>query len=413
MTLHRPALAVDVPAGMEDFFSAAEEKVARYFDERELVPSDGTLRLGGNRHVLLRGDTLAFEFSQTIHAIYGDSPQADEIFLAIMFDVAHAAGASDARKFHDVMQLSDPIEKLSVGPVYFAYTGFARVVIHPHSNPVPTDDFVLYYRHLNSFEAESWKDHARTKAPESPVCVVSAGYSSGWCSESFGRPLIAVEFACEALGDAGCEFVMAPPHRIVDHVPPMTAQSRQRLHIPRFFGRQEQNRQLRRLAYQDVLTGLANRTMFVELAEQMIRLAERQGTTLGLLYLDLDGFKSINDRHGHAAGDAVLSVVARRIVDSVRESDIACRQGGDEFLVLLSGPGSADNLLAIARKLIATIGRPIAHEGHSLAVGVSVGAIFVANRFDRLDRLLAAADAAMYEAKRSGSNEVRLGRVGP
>ncbi|MDR2186541.1 MAG: diguanylate cyclase [Azonexus sp.] len=391
---------------MKELFRAAQQKVERYFSDHQSLSAKGVLRLGGNRHLLLRADVLSFEFLQTIRSIYGDTPQTLEIFLSMMFDVAHAAGASDARKFHEMMNLTDPMEKLSVGPIYFAYTGFGRVVVHERSRPVPTDDFVLFYRHDNSFEGESWR--SRGMPPESPVCIVNAGYSSGWCSESFGMPLIAVEYACTAIGDAGCEFVMAPPHRIEAHLSACAVAGRRSLYIPKFFGRQEYEERLRRLAYQDVVTGLTNRATFKELTEHTMRIAQRQDTALGLLFLDLDGFKAVNDQHGHAAGDRVLNAVAARMLERLRQSDIACRLGGDEFAVLLSEPGDAATTEQIAATLIEAINEPVEYNGMALHVGVSVGAVFCPRVELPFDTLIAHADAAMYQAKRQGKNRVCL-----
>ncbi|MDR2877271.1 MAG: diguanylate cyclase [Chromatiales bacterium] len=402
----REPLAVTVPSQMEEIFRVAQQKVDRYFSDHQASSENGVLRLGGNRHILLRADVLAFEFSQTIRSVYGDSPQTNEIFLSMMFDLAHAAGVADARKFNETMHLTDPIDKLSVGPVYFAYTGFARVVIHEHSRPVANDDFVLFYRHENSFEDETWR--SRDTLPESPVCIVSAGYSSGWCSESFNVPLIAVEYECGAMGNAGCEFVMAPPHRIEAYLSACAGKRHWPLYLPKFFGRQEHEERLRRLAYHDYLTGLTNRTMFMELAEHTMRIARRQNAALGLLFLDLDGFKAVNDQYGHAAGDKVLSTVGTRILERLRHSDIACRMGGDEFAVLLSEPGSTARLEQIARELIEAINEPVEYNGISLHVGASVGAAFCPRTELTFATLLERADSAMYEAKREGKNRVRL-----
>jgi len=209
-------LSVDVPDQMRELFAIAQQKVDKYFSMCEEDHLSGCLKLGNNRHVMLRGDALAYGFFQAIYDIYGNTKYSNEVGLSLMFDLAHAAGTVDAKKFHQIMHLSDSLEKLSVGPIYYAYTGFARVVIHANSNPVNNDDFVLYYRHENSFECESWLSN--NGEADVPTCIVSAGYSSGWCSESFGLPLVAVEYQCMSINDKACEFVMAPPHRIDDYL---------------------------------------------------------------------------------------------------------------------------------------------------------------------------------------------------
>lgn len=405
-------LSVDVPDHMREQFIIAQQKVDKYFSMREENRLAGYLKLGNARHVLLRGDALAYEFFQTIYDIYGHSKHANEVGLSLMFDITHSAGMGDAKKFHQIMQLNDPLEKLSVGPIYFAYTGLARVVIHANSNPVDNDDFVLYYRHENSFECESWSSN--NSKTDMPCCVASAGYSSGWCSESFGLPLIAVEYQCMSANDKACEFVMAPPHRINDYLAKIIAPNyHYRLYIPRFFGRKKHEEKLQLLAYHDILTGLTNRTMFQKLAEQTLKLAARQKTAcVGFLYMDLDGFKTINDRYSHQAGDAVLREVADRLVQQTRNSDIICRYGGDEFVVLLYDPKSESDLLAISKKIIAEINKPITYQNQQLQVGISIGALFwKRGQSGNLEKLLTVADQAMYQAKQAGKNEVRFGKL--
>jgi diguanylate cyclase (GGDEF)-like protein len=201
---------------------------------------------------------------------------------------------------------------------------------------------------------------------------------------------------------------MAPPHRIEAYLSAAAGKRHWPLYIPKFFGRQEHEERLRRLAYHDSLTGLANRVMFTELAEHTMRIARRRNAALGLLFLDLDGFKTVNDQYGHAAGDKVLSTVGTRMLERIRHSDIACRMGGDEFAVLLSEPDGATYLEQIARELIETINEPVQHNGISLQVGASVGGAFCPRAELPFNTMVERADSAMYEAKREGKNRVRL-----
>ncbi len=157
---------------------------------------------------------------------------------------------------------------------------------------------ILFYRHENSFEAESWIESGNVA--EKPVCILNTGYASGWCSEAFGIPLVAVEYACKALGDEGCDFIMAPPHRINEYVARIP-DIKHSLYVPNFFGRKEHDKRMQALAYRDSLTNLSNRAFFMEMSQKMLSFAERQGNVAGLLYFDLDGFKAVNDRFGHAA----------------------------------------------------------------------------------------------------------------
>ncbi len=135
---------------------------------------------------------------------------------AALFDMAFAIGRSDARAFCRKLDVSDPIARLSSGPIHFAHTGWAFVDISPDSNAVPNDDYFLAYDHPQSFEADSWL--ARGETTSFCTCFMNAGYSSGWCSESFNLDLAAREILCRARGDDVCRFVMAPRHRLEQQV---------------------------------------------------------------------------------------------------------------------------------------------------------------------------------------------------
>lgn len=154
-------------------------------------------------------------------------------------------------------------------------------------------------------------------------------------------------------------------------------------------------------AVRDPLTGVANRTLLEERLRGALARDGRTGGTTGLLFLDLDGFKGVNDRHGHGAGDDVLRTVADRLVGSVRPSDTVARIGGDEFVVLAEGTAEPD-LRLLADRLAGAVTAPIALRGLDLNVGVSVGlAVSHAGETDPTS-LLASADGAMYTAKRDG-----------
>jgi signal transduction histidine kinase len=118
----------------------------------------------------------------------------------------------DARNFHQKMGVQDPIEKLSAGPIHFAHTGWAFVDISAESRPTPDENYYLIYDHPFSFEADAWEKSG--KKSSFCVCAMNAGYSSGWCEESFGLPLVASEIMCRARGDSTCRFIMAHPSKI-------------------------------------------------------------------------------------------------------------------------------------------------------------------------------------------------------
>lgn len=154
-------------------------------------------------------------------------------------------------------------------------------------------------------------------------------------------------------------------------------------------------------AVRDPLTGLVNRTLVEERLRGTLSRDARTGGTTGLLFLDLDGFKSVNDQHGHAVGDAVLKAIAGRLTSCVRPSDTVARLGGDEFVVLLEGP-TPEGLDALVDRLRTAVAAPVRVASLTLQVGVSVGVALSTGGEADAAGLLARADSAMYDAKRRG-----------
>jgi diguanylate cyclase (GGDEF)-like protein/PAS domain S-box-containing protein len=163
----------------------------------------------------------------------------------------------------------------------------------------------------------------------------------------------------------------------------------------------EAEQQLRQLALYDPLTGLANRAFFHERLRHAIKLRHDEGRATGLLYIDLDDFKGINDRWGHDLGDDVLHEIGRRIERSVRPGDTAARLGGDEFAVVLTEPVTPEDAVGVAERLLAEIGRPLDSGSGPLYTNASIGIAFG----DDDEALLREADIAMYRAK--GHPEIR------
>ncbi len=166
---------------------------------------------------------------------------------------------------------------------------------------------------------------------------------------------------------------------------------------------------LREEATHDPLTGLANRRLFYDRLQQAIRHAHRYGSKLGILYVDLDHFKEINDRHGHHVGDAVLTEVAKRLTACVRDSDTVARLGGDEFVVLLEGVQGREDHFAVASKIGQTLNAGTSFYGLDVDIAASIGhAIYPDDGIDE-DVLMRTADAAMYRVKTGrGSERQRL-----
>ncbi len=205
---------VGVPPDFKKIFLRSQELVEKYFRKKRENPSTGTIEIVGQRYILIRAASLSAEFFDVIKKLYSDKSEKEALALTrdLLFDIAHAIGVADAKNFHAKMNLKTPLEKLSVGPVHFAYSGWGVVRILPESNPVPNEDYLLIYDHPHSFEAQVWQ--AIGKKAKFPVCVMNAGYSSGWCEESFGLPLVATEILCQARGADHCRFIMGHPDRI-------------------------------------------------------------------------------------------------------------------------------------------------------------------------------------------------------
>lgn len=162
-----------------------------------------------------------------------------------------------------------------------------------------------------------------------------------------------------------------------------------------------------RLSYEaqhDVLTGLANRICFSEQLDRVLGLGRNQGRLSAVLYIDLDGFKAINDNYGHAAGDMLLQLVARRLEGCVRSEDTVARFGGDEFGILLTNLNSKQDCEVVARKVLNVVERPFQLGGHVVRISASVGAAMYELHGRDGHELVALADKAMYSAKHAGKN---------
>lgn len=160
---------------------------------------------------------------------------------------------------------------------------------------------------------------------------------------------------------------------------------------------------MRRLAYHDELTGLSNRVTLQDRLQLELEHARRQQSRLGVLYIDLDGFKLINDAHGHRAGDALLKGVAENLRGVLRRGDTIARLGGDEFALLLPRLSGVDDARAVATKVLEAIRLPVRFESRELCVSASLGLALHPGHAANADELLRLADGAMYRAKRQGS----------
>jgi diguanylate cyclase (GGDEF)-like protein len=165
---------------------------------------------------------------------------------------------------------------------------------------------------------------------------------------------------------------------------------------------------LSHLATHDQLTGLPNRTLFMDRLNQALASAKRSGYMLALMFIDFDDFKSINDIMGHHAGDEVLKTISRRLAELLRESDTVGRIGGDEFVVTLPLVNKPDAALKVAKKLLETISKPMLVNDIEVVIEASVGIALYPEHGSDASTLLSAADGAMYMAKQAGKAGVHL-----
>ncbi len=165
---------------------------------------------------------------------------------------------------------------------------------------------------------------------------------------------------------------------------------------------------LSHLAYHDALTGLPNRRLFFDRLSHALELQRRQRSGIGLLFVDVDSFKAINDEHGHRVGDQVLVATAQSLVTAARASDTVARFGGDEFVILCENPDlDARNLVALAQRISALLATGVSTDKTSVAVAVSIG-ITTAMADEDADELIRRADGAMYVAKQCGPGNLHI-----
>ncbi len=163
-----------------------------------------------------------------------------------------------------------------------------------------------------------------------------------------------------------------------------------------------QKAELQKIALHDALTGLPNRRLFAELTQAAVAAVQRDGGRLALLFVDVDRFKSVNDTHGHAAGDLVLQALAQRLRAAVRQADVVCRHSGDEFTVLLRNVDGPEEVAAMADRLLREAELPVRVGDSDLAVSASIGIALYPDDATSPEELVGFADTAMYAAKHLG-----------
>ena len=166
--------------------------------------------------------------------------------------------------------------------------------------------------------------------------------------------------------------------------------------------------ELESLALHDPLTGLPNRRLLMDRLSLAIAHARRNKSTMAVMYLDLDGFKQINDTLGHDAGDTLLKMVATRLVAAVRQEDTVARLGGDEFVIVLWELSHADGVTKLVSKVMQAVSQPYRIQDHGVDMTVSIGVGIYPTHGEEVEVLMKSADLALYEAKRAGKNNYRL-----
>lgn len=172
--------------------------------------------------------------------------------------------------------------------------------------------------------------------------------------------------------------------------------------------RKKTEQHLTRLAHYDPLTDIPNRILFCDRLEHAIHLSERDGTSFTLMFIDLNGFKQVNDNFGHDAGDMIIRICAERLSGCLRRSDSVARMGGDEFTLLMQNIGSHTDVAHIAEKVIQAIAQPAEINGHLVVVGCSIGIAIYPQAGRDADTLLKHADMAMYRAKQEEGSSYRF-----
>lgn len=170
---------------------------------------------------------------------------------------------------------------------------------------------------------------------------------------------------------------------------------------------EEKNRQLNKLVNHDFLTGLTNRRYFMAETEEYIRKAAKEERTFALLFIDLDYFKSVNDRYGHQIGDELLQVVSDKITDLISPDDMASRIGGDEFVLLLKNVNRTQ-MSDVAKRILEALAEPISIKGNAFKIGVSIGISVYPADGHTIDELISKSDEAMYKVKREGRNHYKI-----
>ena len=251
-------------------------------------------------------------------------------------------------------------------------------------------DLILLDMHMPDISGLEVMKQLRTADPEHylPVIVVTGDQHS----------------RIAALEAGARDFIMKP----YDFVE-LDARVRNTMEVRLLYKSVNENRRLmEQQAQHDALTGLPNRRLLLDRLENTLEQARRHQRQVGLLYMDLDGFKEVNDRYGHACGDQLLVQVAERVRNAIRRADTVARIGGDEFIVLLPEVCDVSDAERPAKKLLSVLRTPFALPEGEVQISGSIGMALYPENGDDMERLIASADTALYSAKRAGKSRYEI-----
>lgn len=359
-----PLRTVKVPLEMEPFFEEAEEVVSAYFALRKDEPESGTIDISDQRYLLVRGASLSVEFFSVVRDLLGSGreTEADLFSRNLLFDLAHAMGKADAASFHEAMGLDDPIARIAAGPVHFAHSGWASVDISPTSMPVSGSGYYLLYDHPYSFESDAWLRAG--KRSESPVCIMNAGYSSGWCEESFGIRLLASEIMCRGKGDDCCRFIMAPPDRIEEHIAEYMKVARVKNssigapHLPEFFARKRLEDELRE-SRENLERRVAERTEELRAANERLQEEIANRARVERMLTQSQKLEALGRLAGGIAHDfnnllSAMGGYSELLNDEVEEGSEAASFAAEISRSVARAAGLTQQLLVFSRQRVAT-----------------------------------------------------------
>lgn len=333
--------------------------------EKEYVRKDGTLIPLSLNGVLVTGR----DGEKYIWSIVEDITESKRTEESLRITASVFDSSQEAILITDANNLIT-----EVNPAFTQITSYSRSEVIG-KNP----KLLSSGRHDKAFYAEMWQTLKREKAWRGEV----------WNRRKSGEiyaELLSVSAICDADG------------RVQRHVAVFSD-------ISHF---KEYEAELNRIAHYDALTGIPNRMLLADRMKQAISQTGRAGDMMAVCYLDLDGFKPVNDTLGHEAGDQVLVEIAKRLSDTIRGGDTAARLGGDEFVVLLLGLERGEECVATLERLLAAIGQPIVVKGNEITMGASIGVSIYPLDDEEPDTLLRHADQAMYVAKQAGKNRFHI-----